>query len=263
MANPSAFSGSIPENYHRYLVPLIFEQSADDLTSKIDPEAPVLETACGTGVVTERLRKRLAPDARLTATDINEHMLAEARKRLDGTSIEFCVADATDLPFENGCFDAVVCQYGVMFFPDRVLGFAEARRMLRPGGRFLFNVWDSHERNPLVGCVHRAVGALHPDDPPGFLELPFSYHDTNLIESELRKAGFKDIKAEVQPMTCTAPSARHVALAFTAGTPLAPQLAERGGIEPGTDAAEEAVREFVGDGPVSAPMQAITFTAIR
>lgn len=258
---PGAFSGSVPQNYHKYLVPLIFEQSADDLVSRIDPGAAVLETACGTGVVTERLRKRLSPGARLIATDINEQMLAQARARLDGPGIEFRVADATDLPFEDGAFDAVVCQYGVMFFPDRIRGYAEAARVLKPGGRFIFNVWDSHEHNPLAGCVHRAVQALYPTNPPGFLEVPFAYHDIDLIESELRRAGFKEVRAEVQPMTCTAPSPRHVALALTTGTPLAPQLAERGPIEPATDAAEQAVRKLAGDGPISAPMQAITFTA--
>ena len=187
------FAGSIPENYQRYLVPLIFEDYAADLAGRLElPDGgAVLETACGTGVVTRHLLAGLGDGARLTATDLNPGMIAQARTVLgEAPALALQEADATDLPFDDGAFDAVVCQFGVMFFPDKAKGYAEAARVLKPGGQYLFNVWDSLAHNRLSQAAHETVGALFPDDPPNFLELPFGYHDLSAILRALQAAGF-------------------------------------------------------------------------
>lgn len=260
----AAFSGSVPENYEKYLVPLIFEDYADDLVSRLNvPEGgAVLETACGTGVVTRRMRSALPDSVRLVATDFNPGMLAIARGVLgEGSSIEFEESDATALKYDDNTFDAVVCQFGVMFFPDRDLGYREAARVLKPGGSFLFSVWDSLDHNRLPQLGHETAMKMLPEDPPQFLAMPFSYHDLSEIKAQLQGAGFGDIDIAVMPRESTAPSAREVALAFTTGTPLAPQLAERGIEGAAREKLEEAVAKEFGAGPVTATMQAITIVA--
>ena len=260
------FAGSIPENYQRYLVPLIFEDYAADLASLLALPAggAVLETACGTGVVTRHLLAALPDGAKLTASDLNPGMIVEARARLGGVpGLTFQEADATDLPFEDGAFDAVVCQFGVMFYPDKAKGYREAARVLKPGGQFLFNVWDSLARNRASEAVHQAVGALFPDDPPKFLELPYGYQDLTVIFRALQATGFAQVDMAVQPRISRAPSARDVARAFCAGTPLANYLMQS--VQPSQDEVIESVigtleAEF-GGGPLEAPMQAIQISA--
>ncbi|MCG8557631.1 MAG: methyltransferase domain-containing protein [Proteobacteria bacterium] len=190
------FAGSIPENYERYFVPLIFADYASLLAEALQaPEgSDVLETACGTGIVTRNIADKLGPKSRLIATDLNEPMIVEAQKAMGAASnVAFRQADATVLPFESGSFDAVVCQFGVMFFPDRMRGYREAARVLTPGGRYLFNVWDSLDNNLFAKTIHDAVGRLYPDDPPKFLELPYGYCDLRLIVKELQEAGFSKV----------------------------------------------------------------------
>ena len=257
-----AFTGSIPEHYQRHLVPLIFEDYADELAAQVDipADGAVLETACGTGVVTRRLRQRFPNGARIVATDVNAQMLEVARREATG-DIEWGVADATDLPFGAGSFDAVVCQFGAMFFADRARGYQEAVRVLKPGGRFCFNVWDALQYNDLPHRVHRIVADLLPDDPPDFLALPFGYCDTFQIEAELREAGFEDVRIWARRAQSCAPSAADVAMAFVAGTPLAAQLAERGDVDEFVGRVGAALQAAYGDGPIAAPMQAITIVA--
>src|SRR5215467_6200229 len=147
-----AFVGSIPENYDRYLVPLIFEPYAQDIAQrvKLEPGARVLELACGTGIVTERVARRLDPRDRLTATDLNQGMIDIARRRLgDDERVSWQQVDATSLPFEDATFGAVVCQFGWMFFPDKPKAMREARRVLQGGGTMLFNTWDRIDRCPV------------------------------------------------------------------------------------------------------------------
>lgn len=264
--NKPSFAGSVPELYHRLLVPLIFEDYALDLVDRTCAEQPrtVLETACGTGVVTRHLRQRLPEGTSLHATDLSPPMLDVARSQLkEQPGILFQSADALSLPFDDESVDTVVCQFGVMFFPDKKQGYREAARVLRPGGRFLFNVWDSLAHNPIVECVANTVRDLAPDNPPGFLNLPFGYYDTSLIQTELEQSGFSDIDLFVLKKTSSAPSARDAALALTGGTPLAAQLAERGLAQAALEAVEQALRKQFGAGAISAPMQAITFVARR
>jgi ubiquinone/menaquinone biosynthesis C-methylase UbiE len=139
------FAGPIPENYDRYMVPLIFEPFATDLAQRAAALSPsaVLETAAGSGVVTRALAPRLPPGASYAVTDLNQPMLDYASSRQGPDSrIKWRRADALALPFEDETFDLVCCQFGAMFFPDRISGYREAKRVLKPGGYFLFNVWD-------------------------------------------------------------------------------------------------------------------------
>ena len=164
VATDKLFAGSIPEIYDRFLVPLIFEPYAADLARRVAALAPrdVLETAAGTGVLTRALAAQLAPSTRIVATDLNQPMLDQAARRQQGGSVEWKQADALALPFDDRSFDVVACQFGVMFFPDKVQGYKEARRVLRPGGRFLFNVWDRIEENEFADVVTEALAERVP-----------------------------------------------------------------------------------------------------
>jgi ubiquinone/menaquinone biosynthesis C-methylase UbiE len=204
------FAGSIPENYDRYLVPLIFESFAQDIAQRVAALSPttVLETAAGSGVVTRALAPRLSPGASYIVSDLNQPMLnyAATRQAADNR-ISWRKADALALPFEDAAFDLVCCQFGVMFFPDRQSGYREARRVLKPGGHFLFNVWDRIEENVFANDVTSALAEVFPSDPPRFLaRTPHGYHDPALIHSELEKAGFSSVAIETRADQSRAPS---------------------------------------------------------
>jgi len=260
----SLFGDSIVENYHRHLAPLIFEDYARDLAARVPLTASshVLETACGTGVLTKHLQHALTNDGRLVATDINPSMLQIARANSNGhPGTEFQEADATTLPFDDNTFDVVVCQFGVMFFPDKDLGYREAARVLKPGGSFVFNLWDSLEHNPFPRCIHETVLAMAPDNPPGFLAVPFCHQDLSQIKVQLQRAGFTEIQISILPRESRAPSARDVVLGLVSGSPLAVQLAERKILDAAIEAAEaELVRRF-GGGEITAPMQSMAIVA--
>ena len=188
------FAGSIPENYDRYLVPLIFESFAADISQRavaLSPKA-VLETAAGSGVVTRALAPKLSPDAKYVVTDLNQAMLDYAATRqIADSRISWRTADAQALPFEDASFDLVCCQFGAMFFPDRPSGYREAKRVLKRGGWFLFNVWDRIEENVFADDTTNALAELFPNDPPRFLaRTPHGYHDTALIRGDLARQGF-------------------------------------------------------------------------
>jgi len=252
------FAGSIPALYDRYLVPLIFERFAEDLAERTASRSPraVLETAAGSGVVTRALARRLAPAARYVVTDLNEPMLRHAAD-LQGPDdrVAWQRADALDLLFADSAFDAVVCQFGVMFFPDKVAGYREARRVLRPGGRFLFNVWDRIEANDFAMAVTDAAAAVFPDDPPLFLaRTPHGYHDIAAIEDDLRQAGFSEIEITTIEERSEAPSPRHPAVAYCQGTPLRNEIEARDAslLDHVTDRATEIIAARYGEGAVSA-----------
>ena len=189
----TAFTGSIPRLYERCLGPMLFEPFAQELAARFAGfEGDVLETAAGTGRVTRALAAA-APAARITATDLNAAMLEEAQRIGGADGVTWRAADALALPFADASFDAVVCQFGVMFFPDKAAGYGEARRVLRPGGRFVFSVWDRLEANALSHVAQAAVAGLFPDDPPLFLaRTPFGYHDAGAIAAALMAAGFAE-----------------------------------------------------------------------
>ncbi|HEX8076773.1 MAG TPA: class I SAM-dependent methyltransferase, partial [Chthoniobacterales bacterium] len=173
------FAGSIPAAYDRYLGPVLFQSYAEDLAARLQlgADSAVLELACGTGILTRILRDRLPAATRLVATDLNEPMFRHAATKFrQGEAVEWRQADAGSLPFDDGSFDAVVCQFGLMFFPDKTQSAREARRVLKPNGIFLFNVWDSMEHNALGRIAHETIAGFFDKDPPTFYEVPFSYH---------------------------------------------------------------------------------------
>ena len=263
----TSFTGSIPDLYDAYLVPLLFEAYASDLArraAETDP-ARILETAAGTGVVTRALAPLLGSHAHYVVSDLNQPMLdrAATRQGSDGR-IVWRQADAMNLPFQDNGFDTVVCQFGAMFFPDRVDGYREARRVLKRGGRFLFNVWDRIEENEFARVVTEAVGAIFPSDPPRFLaRTPHGYHDVEQIELELRTAGFSGIEFATLQQMSNAPNARHIAVAYCQGTPLRAELEARdpAGLEAATARAAEAIARTFGTGTVSGKIQAHVFVA--
>ena len=259
----SAFTGTIPENYERHFVPIIFSQYAEILANSVaQAGGDVLELACGTGVVTRSLAPKTGGQ-RYVATDFNPPMLEIAKSKALEDHLEFQVADATALPFEAGQFGTVVCQFGVMFFPDKQTAYAEVARVLKPGGTYVFSVWDSLKHNHFARIIHEGIGALYPEDPPQFMKLPFGYYDLRKIVEALQDAGFAKVTIEAIPLTSHAASPREVALGFGMGGPLANEVSKRGtlSLDAVIDALEDAVRKTHGDGPCEAPMQAFHISA--
>lgn len=259
------FTGSVPEYYERHLVPVIFAPWADDLVARVPATegVAVLEIACGTGVVTRRLLARLPASARIVATDLNADMLEEGRARVPADPrLEWRVADGGALPFEDGEFDVVLCQFGVMFLPDKLAGMKSMRRVLRPGGRLLFNVMDAPEANPFGTISHRTIGSFFEDDAPQFYTKPFSWHDAAEIEATLREAGFREVAIEKRPGELKAERTRDFATGLVLGNPAAHAIAERGiDAEAVIDAVAAGLRTVYGDAPMRGPIRAIVVTA--
>jgi ubiquinone/menaquinone biosynthesis C-methylase UbiE len=256
------FAGSIPELYERFMVPLIFEFYADDLATRIARTSPqrILETAAGTGVLTRALVARLGPDARITATDLNQPMLDEAAIQLPpDRRLTWQQADALALPFEDSAFDVVACQFGAMFFPDKVRGYREARRVLKPGGRYFLNVWDRISENEFVDVVTEVLAEVFPNDPPRFMaRTPHGYYDVDRIREELTTAGFKEITIDTVEARSRAPSPRHPAVAYCQGTPLRSEIEARDAsrLEEVTGKAADAIARRFGSGPVEGRIRA-------
>lgn len=261
------FAGSIPENYDRYMVPLIFEPFAADIARRAASLSPgaVLEVAAGTGVVTRALAPKLSPGASYVVTDLNQPMLDYAASRQAPDSrIQWRQADALALPFEDATFDLVCCQFGAMFFPDRTAGYREAKRVLKPGGHFLFNVWDRIEENVFANDVTNALAEIFPVDPPRFLaRTPHGYHDTALIRSELEGAGFSRVMIETRAEQSRASSPRLPAVAYCQGTLLRTEIEARdpGKLEAATNHAASVIAVKHGSGEVAAKIQAHVIVA--
>ena len=264
----AAFVGSIPSNYDHYLGPIFFHEYADAMAARLEvrPGMRVLETACGTGIVTERLVARLAGQGSLVATDLNEPMLAHAAAKLRGaTHVEWRSADATKLPFDDRSFDTVVCQFGLMFFPDKAAGMREAFRVLEPGGRFHVSVWDRLEDNPVPRITHETVASFFPSDAPQFYTIPFILHDVAGVRRLLEDAGFADIEWERLEGTGVSPSTRDAAIGLIEGNPIYLAIMER---RPDALADIEAavarnLAAALGDHPLRCPLRAIFFSARR
>lgn len=263
------FAGSIPQLYESHLVPLIFEPYAallaDRLTSR--SVARVLELAAGTGVVTRRLASVLAPSVSIVATDLNQPMLDHAAAIGTSRPVEWRRADAMQLPFADGLFDAVVCQFGVMFFPDKPTALAEARRVLRPGGVLIFNVWDRIEENEFADIVTTAVASLFPSDPPRFLpRTPYAYHDRLILARDVASSGFAaSPRIDTIAARSRAGSPRIPAVGFCQGSPLRTEIEARDQSRLGeaTEVAAEAIAQRFGHGSVDGKIQAHIVTVER
>ncbi|MER9352277.1 MULTISPECIES: methyltransferase domain-containing protein [unclassified Mesorhizobium] len=259
------FAGSIPENYDRYMVPLIFEPFAADLARRAASLSPgaVLEVAAGTGVVTRALAPKLSPGVSYVVTDLNQPMLDYAASRQAPDSrIHWRQADALALPFEDAAFDLVCCQFGAMFFPDRAAGYREAKRVLKTGGHFLFNVWDRIEDNVFANDVTNALAEIFPNDPPRFLaRTPHGYNDIALIRGELEAAGFSRVVIDTRAEQSRASSPRLPAVAYCQGTPLRNEIEARGKLEAATDHAASVIAARHGSGEVAAKIQAHVIVA--
>ncbi len=265
----SRFAGSVPAIYERCLVPLIFRHYADDLTARVLARRPgrVLEIAAGTGVVTRAMAAALGAGTAIVATDLNQAMIDEAVARGGAPSVEWKQADAMRLPFPDASFDAVVCQFGVMFFPDRAAAYAETRRVLKPGGAFLFSAWDRIEDNEFADVITAALRLHFPADPPLFLaRTPHGYHDAATIRRDLAEGGFaKTARVDVVAARSVAESARVPAMGFCQGSPLRLEIEARdaAGLEQATDVAAKAVERRFGTGRVDAKMQALVVSVER
>lgn len=257
------FSGSIPKLYESHLVPLIFEPYAADLKQRLASMSlsRILEVAAGTGVVTRALASIADERLSIVATDLNQAMLDQAAVMGTARPVQWQQADAMALPFGDGEFDAVVCQFGVMFFPDKAKAFSEARRVLRPGGVFLFNVWDSLSENEFAETIASALAAVFPDDPPQFLgRTPYGYHDPAIIAQDLARAGFTQPPQIVTlAARSRAASAKEPAIAYCQGTPLRSEIDARDASRLGevTDKAAAALAQRFGPAAVDGKIQAL------
>lgn len=256
------FAGSIPQLYEQYLVPLLFEPYAADLCPRVALRRPtkLLEIAAGTGVVTRHLARTLSPATSIVATDLNQAMLDVAAATRTARPVTWQQADAHQLPFADDAFDVVVCQFGAMFFTDKARAFAEVRRVLRPGGTFVFNVWDRIENNEFAATVAQSMLSHFRDEPPRFLQrVPYAWHDTNAIAQELARGHFTKRPTFVTvPLRARAESPRVPAVAFCQGTPLRGEIEAKGptSLVEATDAATAAIERRHGSRTVEGRMQA-------
>src|SRR5437899_832750 len=262
-AQATSFMGTVPDAYGRGLGPVIFVDFGADIARRVAASGAmrVLEIAAGTGIVTRQLRDLLPTDARLTATDLNPPMLEVARTKFrPGEQVDFRPADATALPFPDNAFDVVVCQFGVMFFPEKDAAYREVHRVLAPGGRYLFSVWDSHRHNPFGRIAHDVAGGFFPAEPPQFYQVPFGFHAIDPIKESLIDAGFSDIRVHVVALEKEILDAASFARGLVYGNPLIDEIRIRGGTHPDqiVSALTEALcREFAASGRM--PLQAILF----
>ena len=268
METDRRFTGAVPRIYNSYLVPLIFEPYADDLLTRLTARSPrrVLEVAAGTGVLTRRMAESLPETTSIVASDLNQAMLDQAESLGTARSVEWRNVDALQLPFDDGGFDAVVCQFGAMFFPDRPKAFSEALRVLKPGGVFLFNVWDAIQHNEFADTITDALASFFPQDPPRFLpRAPYGYNDVSAIERDLQAGGFTVARITTVTASSTAASAQVPAMGFCQGTPLRGEIEARkaGGLDEATTAATDAIARKFGSGPIKAKIQAHVVQATR
>ena len=264
----AAFTSSIAANYEEYLLPLLFTPYANDLAGRlrVPTGATLLEIAAGTGALTRIIAEQLPADVAILATDINDGMLDIATQVTRKKNVQFRQADAMQLPFADASFDAIVCQFGVMFFPDKVTAYKEALRVLKPGGTFLLNAWDRLENNLVAFEICQAVRQAAALAAPTFLERgPYAYFDPLEIHAHLKSAGFPDVQHETVQKNGHAASPRHAVLGFCEGSPLQTDLYERGEAVASRCVQEAiaALEKRFGIGPFDAEMSAHVFVATK
>ncbi len=262
----SSFSDDVARFYESTLVPLIFEPYAKDFAAQARDLTPdsVLEVACGTGVVTRALARALPAECEITATDLNEAMVAHAELIGTTRTVAWRQADVMTLPFDDNSFDVVVCQFGVMFFPDRVAAYREIRRVLRPGGTFLFNIWNDIEKNDFAAVITECLKARYPENPPEFLaRTPHGHGSPTQIETDVTVAGFRTCYLRQREEISRASGPDVPAIAYCQGTPLRNEIEARepGGLDAATAAAAAAVAARFGSGPIEGRISAVVVRA--
>jgi len=265
-ADDGKFAGSIPQIYERYLVPLIFEPYAREISRQVEDFRPakVLELAAGTGALTRELVKRLPSEVSIIATDLNQPMLDQAMTVGTLRPVEWRQTDATALPFPDHSFDIVVCQFGVMFFRNKIKAFAEAKRVLRPGGHLIFSTWDHIEKNDMIWTVSRALDVLFADSPPRFMDRgPHGYADKDMIASDLDRAGLPDKSIHISAYSSQAATPRQPAIGYCHGSPLRLEIEAQGptALTEATEVAAAALEERFGPGPIAGRVHAYVVVA--
>jgi SAM-dependent methyltransferase len=265
--NDAGFTGSIPQLYDANVGPTLMVPYAIDLAARLTglQKGRLLETAAGTGIVTSALASAL-PDVEIMATDLNQPMLDHAASKPELSKVQFRQADATELPFDSGTFDAVVCQFGVMFFPDRPAAFREAFRVLKSGGRFVFNVWDSVENNPIVSATLEGLSRRYPQHKSWFLErTPCGYRDREVIRADLAAGGFTDCRIETVVLRGSAASPMAPAIGLCQGSPMRSEIEalDPTGLEEATKSAARAIAERFGSGAFETELSALVIETAR
>lgn len=262
MTETDIFKHSTPLLYHQQMGPLLFEPYARHVAERAAALRPrrILETAAGTGIVTRAVSEAV-PDAEIVATDINPTVVEFAAQHLRVDHVTFQRADAQNLPFEDASFDLVLCLFGVMFFPDKVRANAEARRVLRIGGRYVLVTFDRLHFNPIPDAAGKAVASLFPENPRYMERGPFSYTDPALVRSDLRAAGFDDVKVETIQLASRV-AANQAAQGIVLGSPFRAEIErlDPSALERATAAVTQALRPWDG---LDAMMSAHIATAIR
>lgn len=264
MKTDTVFAGPVPQLYDRYLGPILFQPFAEVVAARIGPaDHAILETAAGTGIIAHAVAAAF-PQASIIATDLNQGMLDVAAGKPSSGKISWQQADAQALSFDDDTFDVVICGFGIMFMPDKQAAYTEAKRVLRPGGRLIFTVWDRIESNPMQEIADATVAALFPENPPHFLaRTPFGYHDRAVIERDLRRAGFASVDIKESRREGDVASPRDPATGFCQGTPLRAEIEARDpdSVVRATDAVATAIEQHFGSGPFKHPLQALVVTA--
>jgi SAM-dependent methyltransferase len=264
MTEDARFHGAVPTYYDRYLGPFLFESYAETLAGRLPRRdgTRVLEIACGTGIVTQRLLRALPPGGSLVATDLSEAMLEFARHKIEDKRLTWRTADAGALPFDDASFDVVVCGFGLMFVPDKSKALSEARRVLAQGGTLLASVWGSLADNPSIGALHEKLVAMFPANPPRFLETPYGFGDAAYWRCGMMDAAFTYVTVDRIHNAASSPSAEDVAKGFVKGSPLFPALTDRGADH------DRVIREVTpvlanagGEKPFRAPLVALLLEA--
>ena len=255
------FNGSIPQNYDDYLGPMFFEPYAQEVGKLIDASSvgSALEIACGTGRLTKHLRRALASDARLVASDLSTDMLSVAKKKLADDNIEWMIADAQGLPFEANSFDLVVCYFGLMLVPDKSQAFREALRVLKKGGMLLMATWDKLEHNEASNVFRLTLKSLLGDTLPDSYKLPFSLYDQGLITTMLNDAGFVNVHSEKVKKESIGETSEKATYGLINGGSLYNEIVKRDPALIGqiTASVEEILSQRYGHAPMISPMSAI------
>ena len=261
-----AFSGSIPAIYDACLGPLLFEFSALDVAQRVSSHVTngtVLEIACGTGISTQALRKALPDDVEIVATDLNPGMLEFAQaKRGELPGMKYEIADAQELPYEANSFECVVCQFGIMFFPDIPKALFEMNRVLKPGGFVVCNIWDTLEANPIALMAHETVAKYFDAEPPSFLKVPFGSCDEESTLHIFRRQGFENMQSDIVEALVESSSPSDIARGFVEGNPGIIEIQDRAKASPqvNMDDLISKIETRYGPNPMQIPFREIVFT---